>query len=144
MNASAKLLASRKGNLYNAHCPSRSVLDHVTSRWGSLVLLVLIDGKLRFNELVREIGGVSEKMLAQTLKSLEGDGLLVRTVTPTKPPKVDYELTRLCLDAAGHIRALTNWVEDNVAGILKIRSNRSKLQADLASVPTPRKGTSGF
>ena len=125
MKASAKLLASRKGNVYDAYCPSRSVLDHVTSRWGSLVLLVLLDGKQRFNELVRGIGGVSEKMLAQTLKSLEEDGLLVRTVFPTKPPRVEYQLTRLGIEAGNHVKALTDWVEDNVSEVLMIRSKRN-------------------
>ena len=124
MIASAKLLKSRKGNLYDPHCPSRIVLDHVTSRWGSLVLLVLLSGKLRFNELVREIGGVSEKMLAQTLRNLEQDGLVERTVIPTKPPKVQYELTPLGSNVGNHIRTLTDWVEDNVAEIVKIRLKR--------------------
>ena len=69
MPAPAKLLKSieqrRKGNLLDANCPSRSLLDHVTSRWGSLVLLILLEGTQRFSQLVRGIGGVSEKMLAQ-------------------------------------------------------------------------------
>ncbi len=125
----AKVLASRqkfrKGNLYDAKCPSRTVLDHVTSRWGSLVLLVLLGGKQRFSELVRGIGGVSEKMLAQTLQNLEADGLLLRTVYPTIPPKVEYDLTSLGSEAALHIQALTNWVEDNVSEVLRIRARRA-------------------
>ena len=88
MQSQAKVLASRqrgvKGNLYVADCPSRSVLDHVTSRLGALVLLVLLDGTRRFSELARGIGGVSEKMLAQTLRALEADGLLLRTCPETK------------------------------------------------------------
>lgn len=119
----------RKGNLYDANCPSRIVLDHVTSRWGSLVLLVLLDGTLRFSELARSIGGVSEKMLAQTLQALEADGLLLRTVYPTIPPKVEYSLTRLGGEAATHIKALTNWVEDNVAEVMSIRAKRSATQS---------------
>jgi DNA-binding HxlR family transcriptional regulator len=115
----------RKGNLYDANCPSRIVLDHVTSRWGSLVLLVLLDGTLRFSELARAIGGVSEKMLAQTLQTLEADGLLTRTVYPTIPPKVEYSLTNLGKEAALHIRTLTNWVEENVSTVLKHQSKRA-------------------
>lgn len=129
MSGPAKVLISRqkrrRGNLYLADCPSRSVLDHVTSRWGSLVLLVLLDGTLRFSELARTIGGVSEKMLAQTLQALEADGLLLRTVYPTIPPKVEYRLTRLGSEAALHIKALTDWVEDNVSDVLTIRAKRS-------------------
>jgi DNA-binding HxlR family transcriptional regulator len=131
MRTSAKVLTSRqkrrKGNLYDPHCPSRSVLDHVTSRWGSLVLLFLLDGTHRFSELVRGIGGVSEKMLAQSLKALEADGLLVRTVYPTIPPKVEYSLTQSGHEVAEHIEALTDWVEDNVAAVMKHRSKYSEV-----------------
>lgn len=133
METHAKVLASRqrrrRGNLYEANCPSRIVLDHVTSRWGSLVLLVLLDGTHRFSELARTIGGVSEKMLAQTLQSLEADGLLTRTVYPTIPPKVEYSLTPLGNEAAIHIRTLTNWVEDNVAAVLKHQARRATVRS---------------
>ena len=126
MNTSAKVLVSRqkrrKGNVYDPHCPSRGILDHVTSRWGSLVLMVLLGGTQRFSELVRGIGGVSEKMLAQSLKTLDADGFLIRTVYPTIPPKVEYSLTPSGREAALHIQTLTNWVEDNVAAVLKHRS----------------------
>ena len=71
----------RRGDLYNADCPSRSVLDHVTSRWGSLVLILLLKGTHRFSELARGIGGVSEKMLAQSLQALEADGFVLRRST---------------------------------------------------------------
>lgn len=127
-----KLLVSRqrrrKGNLHEANCPSRVVLDHVTSRWGSLILLTLLDGAHRFSELGRAIGGVSEKMLAQNLQTLEADGLLLRTVYPTIPPKVEYSLTPLGTEAAHHISSLTNWVEDNVSTIMHLRSKRETLQ----------------
>jgi DNA-binding HxlR family transcriptional regulator len=130
MGNMAKVLLSRqrrrKGNLYDANCPSRSVLDHVTSRWGSLVLLVLLDGTLRFSELARCIGGVSEKMLAQTLQALEADGLVLRKVYATIPPKVEYSLTRLGGEAGGHVKALTDWVEDNVGEVLSARVKRAR------------------
>lgn len=119
----------RKGNLHEANCPSRTVLDHVTSRWGSLVLLVLLDGTHRFSELARAIGGVSEKMLAQSLQALEGDGLVLRRVYPTVPPKVEYSLTRLGSEAAEHVRSLTNWVEENVSEVLKQRAKRVAAKA---------------
>lgn len=122
----AKVLTSRKqrrnGNLYDPDCPSRSVLDHITSRWGSLILLVLLNGTQRFSALVREIGGVSEKMLAQSLKALEMDGFLRRTVYPTIPPRVEYSLTPAGREVATHIKSLTDWVEDNVGKVMKVRS----------------------
>jgi len=102
----------------------------VTSRWGSLVLLTLLGGTQRFSELVRGIGGVSEKMLAQSLKALEADGLVLRTVYPTIPPKVEYCLTKLGAEAATHIKALTDWVEDNVGEVMKIRAKRGDVLPD--------------
>ncbi len=123
----SRLLLARKarqGNLYAADCPSRGVLDHLTSRWGSLLLILLLKGTHRFSEIRREIGGVSEKMLAQSLQQLEADGFLTRTVFPTIPPKVEYSLTPLGREAATHIKTLTDWVEKNVGKVVKIRSKR--------------------
>ncbi len=116
---------ARSGNLYAADCPSRGVLDHVTSRWGSLILILLLEGTHRFSELRRTIGGVSEKMLAQSLQQLEGDGFLTRTVFPTIPPKVEYSLTPLGREAATHIKSLTDWVERNVGKVVKLRERRA-------------------
>jgi DNA-binding HxlR family transcriptional regulator len=118
--------AWRKGNVHDANCPSRLVLDHVTSRWGSLVLLILLDGTLRFSQLARAIGGVSEKMLAQSLQTLEADGLLLRTVYPTIPPKVEYSLTSLGREVAAHLRTLTDWVEDHVAEVVTARESHAQ------------------
>lgn len=116
-----KLRGERRGDLYTADCPSRGVLDHVTSRWGSLILVMLLDGTHRFSELARRIGGVSERMLAHTLHALEGDGFVARCVYPTKPPKVEYSLTPLGHEVATHVRALTGWVEDHVAEVMRFR-----------------------
>ncbi len=132
-----KVLAARqvriKGNLYDVNCPSRLVLDHVTSRWGSLILLVLLEGTQRFSQLVRSIGGVSEKMLAQNLQALQADGLLERTVYPTIPPSVEYSLTPLGREAALHIQALTDWVQDHVAQVMDLRATHAK--ANLKPAP---------
>lgn len=114
-----------KGDLFKVQCPSRSVLDHVTSRWGSLILVVLLERAHRFNELGRRVGGVSEKMLAQSLQALEGDGFVVRTVYPTVPPKVEYNLTEAGRQVAKRVQALTSWVEANVSDVLTFRSSRS-------------------
>jgi DNA-binding HxlR family transcriptional regulator len=115
-----------RGDVYNAACPSREVLNHVTSRWGSLVLIVLRERTHRFSELARRIDGVSEKMLAQSLKALEADGFVIRTVYPTIPPMVEYSLTKLGTEVAGHVYALTNWVEANVSHVLSCREGANK------------------
>ena len=91
---------------------------------GSLVLLLLLEGTRRFSELAREIGGVSEKMLTQTLRTLEADGLLLRTVYVTSPPTVEYSLTQLGEGVALHVKSLTDWVEENTPEILATRSKR--------------------
>ena len=113
---------TRKGDLYTADCPSRSVLDHIGTRWSSLILVILLDKTHRFSELSRRIGGVSERMLAHSLHALEADGFVLRVVYPTKPPKVEYSLTPLGCELAVHVQALTRWVEANVSRVLAPRS----------------------
>lgn len=108
----------RRGDLHAPDCPSRVVLDHVTSRWGTLVLITLVEGTFRFGELRRRVGGVSEKMLAQTLQVLEADGFVARTAYPEIPPRVDYALTPLGREVAAPLGALTEWVEANVGRVL--------------------------
>lgn len=102
-----------RGDLMSAECPSRAVLMHVTSRWGVLLLVVLLSGTHRFSDLRRKVGGVSEKMLAQTLQSLESDGFVRRQAHPVMPPKVDYSLTELGVEVAGRVQMLADWIEDN-------------------------------
>ena len=102
-------------------CPSRLILEHVTSRWGVLVLAALLDGTRRYSELRRTIGGVSEKMLAQTLKTLEHDGFVHREVYPVIPPRVDYSLTPLGEEAARQVWSLARWVEAHVPDVLAAR-----------------------
>lgn len=116
------------GNVYEGTCPTRGVLDHITSRWGLLILILLIDRTRRFSELAREIGGVSEKMLAQSLRALEEDGLVLRTVYPTKPPSVEYSLTPLGAELAPQVRSLTLWVEKNIAAVLAFREQKQQVR----------------
>jgi DNA-binding HxlR family transcriptional regulator len=104
-----------------ANCPSRVVLEHVTSRWGVLILAALLDGTHRFNELRRIVGGVSEKMLAQTLQTLERDGFVHREAHPVIPPRVDYSLTPLGEEAARQVWALARWVERRLPDVLAAR-----------------------
>ena len=102
-------------------CPSRLILEHVTSRWGVLVLAALLERSYRFSALRRHIGGVSEKMLAQTLQTLQRDGFVHRDAQPVIPPRVDYSLTPLGRQAAEQVWALTRWVENNVGSVLAAR-----------------------
>ncbi|MDF0545211.1 helix-turn-helix domain-containing protein [Sphingobium sp. H39-3-25] len=103
-----------RGDVLEPRCPSRTILKHITSSWGVLVLIGLRSGTLRFSELRRKIGGVSERMLAQTLQQLEADRLLVRRSFPVVPPHVEYTLTDLGQEAAAHIAALTDWIEERL------------------------------
>lgn len=109
---------ARPGNVLAPECPSRAVLSHVTSRWGVLVLVVLLGGMHRFSQLRKEVGGVSEKMLAQTLVALEGDGFVLRTALPVIPPHVEYSLTPLGREVAERLEVLVDWIEDNLPRIV--------------------------
>ncbi|WP_369272802.1 winged helix-turn-helix transcriptional regulator [Streptomyces sp. R11] len=102
-------------------CPYRLVLEHVTSRWGVLVLIELLERPYRFSELRRAIGRVSEKMLTQTLQTLERDGLIHRDAQPVIPPRVDYSLTDLGREAAEQVRGLALWTKDRMGDVQKAR-----------------------
>ncbi len=102
-----------------AACPSRDVLRRLTGRWGMLVLRVLASGPQRFGSLRKSIGGVSERMLAQTLQGLEADGMVLRRDFQTVPPHVEYELTALGHEAASRVDALLDWIEDALPRIAR-------------------------
>ena len=108
----------QRGNVLAVECPSRGVLQHLTNRWGTLVMVALATGPHRVAELGRAVGGVRERMLSQTLKDLEADGFVLRTAHPVVPPHVDYELTGLGREAAAHLVALVGWIEGALAEIL--------------------------
>lgn len=112
-----------RGDVMAAACPSREILQHLTSRWGVLVLIALLPGTRRFSALRREIGGVSERMLAQTLQWLEGDGMVNRHSFNTVPPHVEYTLTPLGEQAAEKVQDLADWLEVNLPAILQSRES---------------------
>lgn len=116
----------QRGDLLSAACPSREVLKHVTSRWGVLVLIALEGGTRRFSELRRTIGGVSERMLAQTLQWLERDGLVDRVAYEVVPPHVEYSLTPLGRGAAAKVRALADWIETSLPRIAQSWEEREQ------------------
>jgi DNA-binding HxlR family transcriptional regulator len=106
-----------RADLFSEFCPSREVLKHVTSRWGVLLLVALMDGTQRFGELRRKVGGISEKMLAQTLQWLEQDGFVQRTAHPVVPPRVEYRLTPLGEELGRKVGEVAAWIEGNMGGI---------------------------
>ena len=111
-----------RGDVFDKNCPSRAVLDHVTSKWAVLVLTALRGGPERFSALRRRINGVSEKMLAQTLRTLEQDGFVDREVAPTTPPQVTYSLTELGEGIAEHVTGLVEWISVRIPEIQAART----------------------
>lgn len=109
----------RRGEVLSPACPSREILKHVTSQWGVLVLVALMQGTHRFSELRRKIGKISEKMLTQTLQKLEYDGFIQRVAYPVIPPHVEYSLTTLGASVGRQVEGLTNWIELNLPKIME-------------------------
>jgi len=106
---------STRGNVRNPACLSRQLFDLVTARWATLVLVDLMEGPQRWSELRRRAGGVSDKMLAQTLRDLETGGLITRTVHTSRPPTVQYDLTDLARGATTALQHLQNWAEEHTS-----------------------------
>ncbi|MCT9081941.1 winged helix-turn-helix transcriptional regulator [Streptomyces fulvoviolaceus] len=107
----------------NAHaCPVREVLDRVSGKWSVQILVAAAHGPIRFTELERSIEGISRRMLTLTLRNLERDGLVTRTVHPTVPPKVEYELTPVARELHETLQRLTNWAERNRVYIAEARA----------------------
>lgn len=102
-------------------CPIRDVLDRIGDRWSLLILESLREGSKRFSELKRAIGDISQRMLSETLRKLDQDGLVVRTVTPTVPPRVDYELSAMGRSLMGPLEALIEWADRNHVSIRAAR-----------------------
>lgn len=117
----------RQGNVYAAQCPTRLVLDRIADKWTVLVLGLLSGGPVRFNKLRREIEGISQKMLSQTLKSLERDGLVERQAFPTVPVTVEYSLTPLGRTLTKTFVALQSWAESNFESVLKAQQRYDRI-----------------
>jgi DNA-binding HxlR family transcriptional regulator len=97
-------------DVFQPNCPSRVLLDHVTSRWAVLVLVALSRGTMRWGELRRQLRGVTDKMLAQTLRTLEADRLVLRKAHPEVPPRVEYSLTESGRELSERMLPLVDWV----------------------------------
>lgn len=105
-------------NAYATNCPTRLVLDRIADKWAVLVLGLLGNGPVRFNQLRRLIDGISQKMLSQTLKSLERDGLVSRKATPTVPVTVEYSITPLGETLSATVDGLRIWAETHIEKVL--------------------------
>lgn len=125
MAASTLSQQLRDGNLFAAQCPSREILKHVTNRWGILILISLRDGTHRFSDLRRKIGGISEKMLAQSLQALEQDGFINRVSYPVLPPHVEYTLTNSGEQISEKVAILADWIEINLPDILAQKESKT-------------------
>src|SRR5215207_6319642 len=121
--------AQARGNAFDPDCPTRVVLDRVGDKWTVLVIGALADQPRRFTELRSAIGGVAPKVLTQTLRALERDGLVTRTVYAQVPPRVDYELTDTGRSLIAPLGVLTHWAETHVSQILASREAFARLQA---------------
>ena len=112
-------------NPYDRNCPTRKLLDRIGDRWTVLVVGALTGGPLRFSELAARIDGVSQKMLTQTVRGLEQDGLVRRTVTAAVPVRVDYELTDAGMTLCEPLKALEEWAKTHMGSILQSRDTRA-------------------
>ena len=121
----------QQGGLHQAGCRNVTpVLNRVGDKWSMLIVMILSDGPHRFSELKRAIDGISQRMLTLTLRGLERDGLVARTVTPTIPPRVDYELTELGRGLREPVRALGEWAIAHIACIRTAQQAYDSRQSD--------------
>ncbi|MEI8411431.1 MULTISPECIES: winged helix-turn-helix transcriptional regulator [unclassified Kribbella] len=121
--------AAREYDAFLAACPARQLLDRISDKWVTLIITALADGPQRYSDLSRRIAGVSQKMLTQTLRSLERDGLLSRSVTPSVPVRVDYELTPLGQTLLPLIASIKGWAENHMPQVAAARSQYDDVSA---------------
>lgn len=126
-------MGTRRGNVLDPNCPSRVVLDRIAEKWTGLVVLALGGETLRFGELRERIGGVAPKVLTQTLRALERDGLVSRQVYAEVPPRVEYTLTPLGRSLTEPLHVVQDWAERNVGKVMAARE-----RADAAGQPARR------
>ena len=131
------LQISTSWDAYQTECPTRLVLNRIADKWAVLVLGLLETETKRFSTLQREIGGISQKMLTQTLRGLERDGLIARTIYPTVPPRVEYTITPLGKTLVGLLAALRVWSETHIEEVQEAQNRYDKAEHEaLSSEPT--------
>ena len=129
-----------QADVYDSDCPSRQVLDRIGDTWSVLIVGALARGPRRYSELAARIHGISPKMLTQTLRGLERDGMISRTVFPVVPPRVDYALTDLGSSLLGLVSALETWAEGHIGDVARARAAydlRAATAAGAAAGPPP-------
>ncbi len=124
----------KKWNPYAAECPTRAVLDRIAHKWTVLVIGLLEERPMRFNQLLKGIEGLSQKVLTQTLRSLEVDGLVTRTVFPTVPVTVEYALTPLGKSLGEPLDALRDWAEANISAVRAAQATARRRAAGKAEL----------
>lgn len=112
---------SPQWNVFDERCPTRTVLSRVADKWTVMIVVRLAQRTMRFGELRRDVGGISQKMLTQTLRGLERDGLVARRVYPEVPPRVEYSLTQLGCTLVDVLGQVKQWAEGNIEAILSAR-----------------------
>ena len=120
-------------NPYAADCPTRRALDRIGDKWSVLIVARLAERTHRFAELLRGISGISQKMLTQTLRSLERDGLVTRTIYAQVPPRVEYALTPLGRTLVDPIQAVIAWAEDHIAEVQAAQREHDQAAAPVAA-----------
>jgi DNA-binding HxlR family transcriptional regulator len=116
-------------DVYNKDCPSQKVLSRVADRWAALIICALHEQKvMRNGELMRKIGGINQKMLTQTLRNLEADGLIERKIYPSVPPKVEYKLTKLGKGLYKPLESICRWTENNLPELKDIWKKNANIQ----------------
>lgn len=121
----------RQAGFDAANCPIRQVLDRIGDKWSCLIVMALAQKPMRFSELHRVMPDISKRMLTQTLRGLERDGLATRHVFPTKPPSVEYRLSPLGSSVLPSLRGLVDWAEANFGAIA---ASRQSFDRDMATV----------
>jgi DNA-binding HxlR family transcriptional regulator len=128
-------------DVYSRNCPARMVLDRLADKWSLLIIGRLCNGRVRFNRLRREIDGISQKVLSQTLKKLERDGLIARQVFATVPVTVEYSLTELGRTLSDTIASLSSWAETHIDAVLAAQRAYDHDAADaLSAAPSTMPG----
>jgi DNA-binding HxlR family transcriptional regulator len=122
MKDSHLLETTSKWDVFNSQCPTRQVLDRITGKWTVLVVHRLSNGTMRFAQLRRAVDGISQKVLTETLRGLERDGLVVRRLYASVPPRVDYSLTDLGRSLCGLVAGICGWAEANIERVEKARA----------------------
>jgi DNA-binding HxlR family transcriptional regulator len=113
-------MANTRANPFNPSCPSQDILALIGGKWSMLLLCILADGPVRTGELARRAGGISQKMLTQTLRQLERHGIVQRRDFSEVPPRVEYSLTALGRSLSGLIRQIEGWVESNYSRMTRV------------------------